>query len=625
MATCCQRVQGMMYSPPHGVLGNSEHSELRPPKGFPVTAGAAGVSVVRVTPSDPVALASVNRNSGVCATLTVIDAQYPPYREKFTELEQAKEAGQSPPVPPDLTAALVNNVPGLDDKTRGMDGAVADGLSRLVLRLEINAASTPIGQVTFTLTSASSLASHHDQYPLGTLSTDGFTIKSPGTELTVDTKPGPNGRLVAVAVYTPPLFFPYTADAAQPATVDLKLKAEAGSTTVAKTTIRLVRSPLLVQHGLFGSAARAIGQDMKKALNTNGQLLFMPDFGERNISGFDRVFDVLPRGVSTLTTAFRGGTGDSIVSGDRGSTDVIAGKKIATTTVDVLAHSIGGVLVRWYTTDRIAGGVPPSVAAVPSPAPREIQYPATGTVTPGLVSGTGPTAPEGRYAAMQRQRDVKLNYRRADNFYRGDFGNVVVYGSPLRGSPLGNEATQEICPPDLRQQCFQPPPPLFSWQHVVYRLARPQPEDAPDARTQPDAGAGIYDLSMGSTAYQMFSVDSDPVRVHAIGTTASALSGLQTWVTNPTHYCQGFNRTTSDRVVPIESQLANFGHGHYTRIDGAIWHQYQDQELRLQLRVVDLLVDTPGNTDPAANFEDRFPADASCYPLECGAPQCQPR
>jgi hypothetical protein len=23
-----------MYSPPHGVLGNSEHSELRPPKGF---------------------------------------------------------------------------------------------------------------------------------------------------------------------------------------------------------------------------------------------------------------------------------------------------------------------------------------------------------------------------------------------------------------------------------------------------------------------------------------------------------------------------------------------------------------------------------------------------------------
>ena len=52
-----------------------------------------GIDVVRVTPTDPVAVASINRSSGICATLTAIDAQYPPYREKFTQAEQAKEAG----------------------------------------------------------------------------------------------------------------------------------------------------------------------------------------------------------------------------------------------------------------------------------------------------------------------------------------------------------------------------------------------------------------------------------------------------------------------------------------------------------------------------------------------------
>jgi len=267
------------------------------------------------------------------------------------------------------------------------------------------------------------------------------------------------------------------------------------------------------------------------------------------------------------------------------------------------------------------------VPAVPEPALREIHYPTTGTVQAGIVPGTGPMAAEGRYDPMQRERDANLNYRREDNFYRGDFGSAVVYGSPLRGSPLGNEVTHEICPPDLRQQCFQPPPLLTSGKpYAVYFLARPRPSNARDPRLQPDAGAAIYDLSMGSTAYQMFLVDSDPVRVHAIGTTASASSGLQAWlVTNPTHYCHDFDRTTSDRVVPIESQLANFAHGHYTRIDDAVWHQYQDEDRNVQRRVLRLLIDAPTNTDPTVNFEDKFPADISCYPLECGAPQCQPK
>ncbi|MBI4515917.1 MAG: hypothetical protein HY699_08900, partial [Deltaproteobacteria bacterium] len=476
------------------------------------------------------------------------------------------------------------------------------------------------------------LGSHHDsQYPFGTVSPNGFTDRA--TEITVTPQPGPNGRMVAVAVYTPPTLFPYLLSGQPAATTDVQLTIEADSGQLGETTLRLVRPPLLVQHGLFGSAARAIGQDMQNTLNANGFLFFTPDFGPRNISGFDQVYDVLPRAVAGVAAGLRNGHGDAGLRSAPTLSKTVAGKKLAITTVDVLAHSMGGVLARWYTTDRIAGSVPPSLPAVPppTPEPREIHYPTTGTVNAGILSGTGPTALEGRYTSMQRQRVSNLNYRRADNFYRGDFGSVVVYGSPLRGSPLGNEVTHEMCAQDLRQQCFQPPPPKTSLtRYGIYWLARPKPASAPDSRTQPDAGAAIYDLSIGSAAYQLFLFDSDPVRVHAIGTTASALSGqplpeLASWVTNPTHYCQGFDRTTSDRVVPIESQLANFAHGHYTRIDDAAWHEEQDQDLSVQRRVVRLLVDAPANPDPIANFEDKFPGDIGCYPLECGAPQCQPK
>jgi hypothetical protein len=617
-----------------------------------VATGAGGVHFVQVSPTDATILASAASvcpiglpsasSSGVpscaggqstglssCSTFTVIDAQYRSYQDRFTA---AMQPGGS--VPNDLVTTLINDAPRLGDPTRAMDGAVADGLSRLVLRQELPGDSG-VAHVKFILSATTSADSHHhDKHsPFGSLSIDGFPSSATATtQLTVDTQPGPppNNRLVAVAVYTPPTLFPFTPGASQPATVELKLTVEADGTKVSDTMLRLVRPPLLVQHGLFGSAANAIGQDMQQTLNNSGELFFTPDFGARNISGFDKVYDVLPRAMADLRTAFRGGRGDAVLSIDSTLTNTIADKKIAITTVDVLAHSMGGVLARWYTTDRIAGGIPPNAAPAspPNPEPREIHYPASGTVNAGaIVSGTGPTAPEGRYMAMERQRDAKLNYRRADNFYRGDFGSVIVYGAPLRGSPLGNEVTHEICPPDLRQQCFQPPPPLtLLTQYGVYFLARPKPANAPDPRTQPDAGAAIYDLAEGSTAYQMFLLDSDPVRVHAIGTTASVTSGPQvSWVTHPTHYCPGFDRTTSDRVVPIESQLANFAHGHYTRINDAIWHQDQDKDGDLRDRVSSLLVDTSANTDPVANFEDKFPADLGCYPLECGAPQCQPR
>jgi hypothetical protein len=253
---------------------------------------------------------------------------------------------------------------------------------------------------------------------------------------------------------------------------------------------------------------------------------------------------------------------------------------------------------------------------------RFIHYPAN-VVDVELRDWTIPATEEGGYGSMVLARArPDLFYRRPDNFQQGDLGSVVVYGSPLRGSPFGNEVTHEICAPDLRARCFDPNnvPPLLSRRRAVYSQA------SDPSRTQADAGAAIYDLAMGGSAYGLFhELDSEPVRVHAIGTTASLLSGppIQ-WVTHPEDYCPGFDRTTSDRIVPLESQLANFAPSHRTLLRGP-WHNAQDSFLPLRETVVRLLVDlTTSAQDPATRYARNFAADSNCYPLQCGAQQCQP-
>jgi hypothetical protein len=607
----------------------------RSPDGVPITGVAAGEDGVYLIQTQPVPPAS---DTGACVQLHVIDAQYEPYRGQFTThlqaLEQASETGQPPPAPPPALVDLLHELrPPLQDPTMGMNGAVADGLSRLVLRVEFPPDIEPPPQVTFRLQSLTSgLATHHQPdatFPFGSLTSDGFSSRTLNLQVPVRTLP--SGQHVAVAVYAPPTFFPYVYGES-PAVFDLKVTVEDPYLKrIARVRLLLVRRPVLVQHGLFGSAEDSIGDGMRQKLVSSGILYFTPDFSERHVSGFDQVFDVLPEKIRTVKANLRAGIStqqmteipeDEKLRGTQEWLKRIAGNKVAITSTDVLAHSMGGVITRWYTTEALAGGSPT--------AERVILYPQSSNKAGATITATE----EGGFDAMVLERQADLFYRRADNFRRGDFGSVVVYGSPLRGSPFGNWVTDSLCSDNLRTECFNPPPSPVTdpIQRQLYNMA------SEESRLRADAGAAIYDLAMGSTAYRLYhELDSEPVRVHAIGTTAPpvvaavppSFDTLEFFYNLPefkgNNYCAGFNQTTSDRIVPIESQLVNLAPEHYSRLDGAS-HNVQDAFPDLQERVVTLLADTPQNPkDPVTYFEPKFPADTDCYPLECGATQCQPK
>jgi hypothetical protein len=596
----------------------------RSPDGVPITGVAAGEDGVYLIQTQPVPPAA---DTGACVQLHVIDAQYEPYREQFTAhlqaLEAASENNQPPPAPPTTLLDVLHELrPPLQDATMGMNGAVADGLSRLVLRVEFPPDIEPPPQVTLRLQSLTSgLATHHQPdaaFPFGSLTTDGFSSRTLNLQVPVRTLP--SGQHVAVAVYAPPEFFPYAAFSLPAALFDLEVVVKASQAAfLAKVPLKLVRPPVLAQHGLLGQGGE-LDEDMRQTLKQNGIFHFRPDFSERHISGFDRVFDVLPKHVRSVAEAYREGRVSSAVEGPAAGLKRLKGKRIAFTKTDLIGHSMGGVITRWYTTDALANG--------PLTSERAIRYPQNSEKSGLTISA----AEEGGYGPMTLQRDLALRYRRPENFTRGDLGSVVVYGSPLRGSPLGNFVTDWLCSPDLRAGCFNPPPTLGSpLQLGLYTRASSL------STLQFDAGAAIYDLAMGSTAYRLFHErNSEPVRVHAIGTTAPDVveadlpPDVHGWdfiynlIENVAdNYCPNFSQDTSDRVVPIESQLANFAPGHYTRIDKKAHHNAQGALLPLRMRVVKLLVDAPPNVDLGKYFEERFFADP-CYPLECGASQCQP-
>ncbi len=169
----------------------------------------------------------------------------------------------------------------------------------------------------------------------------------------------------------------------------------------------LVRPPVLLVHGTFDAPKpcwETSAQDepkdekhgtysMKEALGQRGFAVFLTDFeetnggtrGRSNESSFEdnrRVLWTNPGGIYSALRSYR------------------EGLKVAATQVDVVGHSLGGLIPRLWASDAYNAG----------DTSASIHFAQTG------IAG----------------------YRRTDNFGRGDIRRLVTIGTPHQGSDLGH-------------------------------------------------------------------------------------------------------------------------------------------------------------------------------------------
>ncbi|MFA5144024.1 MAG: hypothetical protein WC522_07675 [Candidatus Omnitrophota bacterium] len=209
-----------------------------------------------------------------------------------------------------------------------MEGVATDGVARLLLRMPTDAS----GSVTFSIEGGTG-----DSTEDGLLrSIDSSNGSNEGSSITVSTTTV-SDKNYAFAIYQAPDSFVRTGcEAVDGAISERKLSITAtfnGSTT--KKTIKLVRPPLLLIHGLWAGPAMWGENNFRVNLGTSisGLRMFAVNYAKKNGNSFSDNSDV-PYSCS----------GDNIQSIKKS----FKSNRIAIAQVDVLGHSMGGLLARIF-------------------------------------------------------------------------------------------------------------------------------------------------------------------------------------------------------------------------------------------------------------------------------------
>ncbi|MEM6784101.1 MAG: hypothetical protein AAF624_10270 [Bacteroidota bacterium] len=235
-------------------------------------------------------------------------------------------------------------------------GTTADGLSPLVLRarlLGIN--EIPEGEVTFTMS-----ADGDSGFLTPGL---GETVPAESGSLTISaewtmTEAGP----LAVALYTPPRQLTPSGATERVVTFTATYQMPGASeASEEEETILVYRPPVLLMHGMW-SGPEAWGS---LYTGTDGRFeVFTADYASRSAENFDALTEVARDEIQRVR-------------------DDLHGRSIAVTQVNVVAHSMGGLLTRKYVSENRGAG-----------------------------------------------------FRRPDTFGQGDIYALVTIGTPHNGSPI---------------------------------------------------------------------------------------------------------------------------------------------------------------------------------------------
>ncbi len=204
--------------------------------------------------------------------------------------------------------------------------------------------------------------------------------------------------------YVPPPSWAFDSDTK---TYDIQIQVfDQNNNLMATAPFTLYKPPLVLVHGGLGNGAR--WNNFQSILDAGGitvDLAVPPiDYSANNFSGLDVIYPVLPTAISAKVQSLRA-------------------QRIAATRLDVVAHSAGGLVTRWYMTP-----------AAQRPTGARIDP----TVT--LTTPNGAQVLPLKFKATTIHDDAQIEFSRADNFGVGDIRRLITMGTPHRGMTWWREA-----------------------------------------------------------------------------------------------------------------------------------------------------------------------------------------
>jgi pimeloyl-ACP methyl ester carboxylesterase len=227
---------------------------------------------------------------------------------------------------------LINNVTLVSNINSIRNGTIADGVSKLLL---ISIYNNPINI---------SIANNDANFSKGTLRSlsDNSNNSQSTKHSSVIIKPvtTTNGKSVVVAVYTPPTISTAIPPNKTNGTVKILLYDTTNPSANSEVPISLYRVPVVLVHGIWTNSTLSwVKSNFSSALEKLGYNVSLADYGRYNATTFD-----------PISISNKGNYGiDSMRNITKETLHKYHDNGIAASQVDVVAHSMGGLMARGFT------------------------------------------------------------------------------------------------------------------------------------------------------------------------------------------------------------------------------------------------------------------------------------
>ncbi|MDQ7013676.1 MAG: hypothetical protein Q9O74_07225 [Planctomycetota bacterium] len=217
-------------------------------------------------------------------------------------------------------------------------------------------------------------------------------------------------------------------DSGEETAITFAIYAKGQAWLATRSAFQLRRPPIILVHGLYGAAQNYWGAVYDESLDLPlPTRLYFADYAVTHVRGYDINYRHVPLTIQGALNEYRNAIdlfGNSF--GEHATTRGFHGLRYAATRADVVGHSLGGVITRFYISGISAAG------------PR---------MRPFGQDAWVPTGWDDYNSVRDNSNaDGQWFYLRNANFWAGDIRRFISIGSPFRGSAISTAGEQAFEP-----------------------------------------------------------------------------------------------------------------------------------------------------------------------------------